>query len=74
MSDIVTAMLTPTEQGFRQLRQVTVRSDDEISTVNSLLTDGWRLVSIGHLTDATVYVLGRTEERQRQRTGFLPGD
>ncbi len=74
MSDIVSATITPTEQGFRQLRQVTVRSDDEVSSVNTLLAEGWRLVSIGHLTDATVYVLSRMEEKQRQRTGFLPAD
>ncbi len=74
MSDIVSATITPTEQGFRQLRQVTVRNDDEVSSVNTLLAEGWRLVSIGHLTDATVYVLGRMEEKQRQRTGFLPAD
>jgi hypothetical protein len=74
MSDIVTPTITPGEPGFRQLRQVTVRSDDEISNVNDLLAEGWRLVSVGHLADATVYVLGRIEEKQRQRTGFRIAD
>jgi len=74
MPDIVGATLAPAEQSFRQLRQVTVRNDDEVNSVNALLAEGWRLVSIGHLADATVYVLGRMEEKQRQRTGFLPAD
>jgi hypothetical protein len=73
MTDMVTPTITRDEQGFRQLRQVTVRKDDEVSQVNDLLAEGWRLVSIGYAADGTVYVLGRTEEKQRQRTGFLPG-
>jgi hypothetical protein len=66
---------TPTimrDSEFRQLKQVTVREDDEIASVNELLADGWRVLSIGQRSDATVYVLGRTEEKQRSRTGFLP--
>ncbi|MCX7706816.1 MAG: hypothetical protein N2204_02255 [Anaerolineae bacterium] len=59
------------EPGVRQLKQVTVRSDDEVEAVNQLLADGWRLVSIGHRSDATIYVLGREEKRQKPRTGFL---
>ncbi len=55
----------------RQLKQVTVRADDEVEAVNRLLADGWRLVSIGHRSDATVYVLGREEKKQKPRTGFL---
>lgn len=57
--------------GIRQLKQVTVRGDDEVEAVNQLLADGWRLVSIGHRSDATIYVLGREEKRQKPRTGFL---
>jgi hypothetical protein len=56
----------------RELKQVTVREDDDIARVNELLAEGWRLLSIGQRSDATVYVLGRTEEKQRARTGFLP--
>lgn len=74
MSDIVTPTIAPGEPGFRQLRQVTVRNDDEVSRVNELLADGWRLISVGQLADATVYVLGRIEEKHRQRTGFLRAD
>ena len=69
-------MLTPTvvpgdEPGIHQLKQVTVRSDEEVETVNQLLADGWRLISIGHRPDATIYVLGREEKKQKPRTGFL---
>ncbi len=69
-------MPTPTvmrDSEFRQLKQVTVREDDDIARVNELLAEGWHVLSIGQRSDATVYVLGRTEERQRTRTGFLPG-
>jgi hypothetical protein len=65
---------TPTvmrEIDFRQLKQVTVHDDEEVSKVNELLADGWRLLSVGQRSDATVYVLGRMEEKQRIRTGFL---
>jgi hypothetical protein len=59
------------ELDFRQLKQVTVHDDEEVSKVNELLADGWRLLSVGQRSDATVYVLGRMEEKQRIRTGFL---
>ena len=68
-------MPTPTvvrDSEFRLLKQITVREDDDIAKVNDLLAEGWRVLSIGQRSDATVYVLGRTEEKQRSRTGFLP--
>lgn len=68
-------MPTPTimrDSEFRQLKQVTVREDEDVARVNELLAEGWRVLSIGQRSDATVYVLGRTEEKQRTRTGFLP--
>lgn len=71
----MTDVPTPTvlrDSEFRQLKQATIREDDDISRVNELLAEGWRLLSIGQRSDATVYVLGRTEEKQRTRTGFLP--
>ena len=70
-------MPTPTvvrDMEFRQLKQVTVREDDDIAKVNELLAEGWRVLSIGQRSDATVYVLGRTEEKQHARTGFLPAN
>ncbi len=72
MPDIFMPTVAPEgEAGIRQLKQVTVRGDDEIETVNQLLADGWRLVSIGHRANATIYVLGREEKKQKPRTGFL---
>lgn len=65
-------MLPASDPGYRLLRQVTVRADAEVEAVNGLLADGWRLVSVGQRPDATVYVLGRSEEKPRQRAGFLP--
>lgn len=68
-------MPTPTvmrDVEYRQLKQITLREDDDIAKVNELLADGWRVLSIGQRSDATVYVLGRTEEKQKARTGFLP--
>jgi hypothetical protein len=70
----MTDMTTPTivrDSDYRQLKQITIREDDDIAKVNELLADGWRVLSIGQRSDATVYTLGRTEEKQRTRTGFL---
>jgi len=72
---IMSDMPTPSvmrDAEFKQLKQVTLRNDEEIEQVNALLADGWRVLSIGQRSDATVYVLGRVEERQRTRAGFLP--
>ncbi len=73
----MTDVPTPTvmrDAEYRQLKQITIREDDDIAKVNELLADGWRVLSIGQRSDATVYVLGRTEEKQRSRTGFLPAN
>ena len=70
----MTEVATPTvmrDFEFRQLKQITIREDDDIARVNDLLAEGWRVLSIGQRSDATVYVLGRTEEKQHTRTGFL---
>jgi hypothetical protein len=61
--------VTP-EKPFGKLRQITVHTDEEIEEVNALLSDSWRLVSIGFRPDATVYVLGQMQEKRRQRAGF----
>lgn len=74
MSDIAVPIATPDERSFGELKQITVRADDEITQVNALLAEGWRLVKIGHISDATVYVLGKTEEKKRAKTGFLTAD
>ena len=74
MTENATPVVAPDERLFSELKQVTVRADDEISPVNALLAEGWRLVKIGHISDATVYVMGKTEEKKRARTGFLAAD
>jgi hypothetical protein len=75
MTDNIPTPVAPSgERQFTKLTQVTVTSDDEIAPVNQLLTDGWRLVSIGYRVDATVYVLGWRDEKPKPRTGFLAQD
>ena len=71
MTEIQTPVAAPGEWDLTQLRQITVVTDEEMTNVNQLLADGWRLVNIGHRPDATVYVLGRAEEKPRHRAGFL---
>jgi hypothetical protein len=63
-------MVASAEKPVVKLRQVTIHGDEEIENVNQLLGDGWRLMSIGYRPDATVFVLGQTEEKRRQRAGF----
>jgi hypothetical protein len=74
MTDIVTPIAPSGEQPFSELKQVTVRADVEIVQVNTLLSEGWRLVKIGHISDATVYVVGKAEAKKRAKTGFLAAD
>jgi len=74
MADTAIPVAAPDERFFSELKQVTVRADDEIAQVNALLVEGWRLAKIGHISDATVYVLGKSEEKKRARTGFLAAD
>ena len=74
MSDMQAPMVALNERQFTKLRQVTVRNDEEISGVNQLLDEGWRMMHIGQRSDATVFVLGRMEEKQKHRTGFLTTD
>lgn len=72
MTDIISTPIAPSgERQFTKLTQVTVTSDDQITAVNQLLTEGWRLLSIGYRADATVYVLGWREDKPKSRTGFL---
>lgn len=74
MTDITPPLAAPDEQPFSELKQITVRADDEIAQVNALLAEGWRLVKIGQLSDATVYILGRRADKPKHRTGFLAVD
>ncbi len=74
MTDIAPPIAASDEQPFSELKQITVRADDEIAHVNQLLAEGWRLVKIGERSDATVYVLGRRTDKPKHRTGFLAVD
>jgi len=75
MTDIITTPVAPVgERQFTRLTQVTITSDEQISAVNQLLTEGWRLLSIGYRADATVYVLGWREDKPKPRAGFLTQD
>ena len=72
MTELSTPVAAPAERPFTQLCQVTITNDEQISGINQLLADGWRLVEVGFRQDSTVYVLGRTDEKPRNRAGFLP--
>ena len=74
MTESITPVAPSDERPFSELKQITVRADDEIAQVNQMLAEGWRLVKIGQRSDATVYVLGKIEEKKRARTGFLAAD
>ena len=74
MTDMQTPVAMSGERQYTQLCQVTVTEDEQVARVNELLSDGWRIVDIGHRPDATVYVLGRMEDKPKHRTGFLTSD
>jgi hypothetical protein len=74
MTEMIAPSVALDEAAFSQLRQVTVETDDRIEEVNQLLADGWKLVTIGHTSQATVYVLGRVEEKPHRSTGFVPSE
>jgi hypothetical protein len=74
MTDMQTPIAMPGERQYTQLCQVTVTDDEQIDRVNELLANGWRIVDIGHRSDATVYVLGRLEDKPKHGTGFLAVD
>ena len=71
MSDVEAPSVMPAPPAFTELAQVSISADTEIDRVNELLRDGWRLVSVGYRADATVFILGRMEEKPRHRAGFL---
>ena len=54
-----------------EIVQVSVAADEDVKAVNALLQEGWRLVHVGHTAQHTVYVLGRSAQQSRRRTGFL---
>lgn len=72
MTDNPTApVVSSGEPQYAKLTQITVTSDDQMTAINQLLADGWRLVDIGFRPDTTVYVLGWHDEKRKPRAGFL---
>lgn len=53
-----------------EIRQVSVAADEDVSAVNALLADGWKLLHVGHTGQHTVYVLGKPGQTSKRRTGF----
>jgi hypothetical protein len=74
MTEVLPPVVLPGEPTFAELRQVTITEDEQVTLVNQLLAEGWRLVSIGFRADATVYVLGRLGDRPKPRAGFLASE
>lgn len=59
------------DRKFTRLQQVTISDDNQIESVNQLLSDGWQVLAVGFRPEATVYVLGRMDEKRKHRAGFL---
>jgi hypothetical protein len=74
MEDTQTRTIVTGEPQYAELRQVTVKADEEIAAVNQLVAEGWRLIGIQSRADAVVYVLGRIEKKSKRGTGFLSAD
>ncbi len=53
-----------------EIAQISVAQDGDVSAVNALLSDGWKLLHVGHTHEHTVYVLGKTAAPSKRRTGF----
>jgi len=71
MAELRTPIVSPGKPTFTELCQVTITNDEQISSVNRLLAEGWQLVHIGQRSDATVYVLGQMANEPKHHTGFL---
>ena len=53
-----------------EIKQVSVAADEDVSAINALLADGWKLLHVGHTQQHTVYVLGKPTPASKRRTGF----
>ncbi len=71
MEVIADSTETSKHGAIAQIKQITVTADAEAEAVNELLSQGWKLLHIGHQSDRTVYVLGKPAEQSRRRPGFL---
>jgi hypothetical protein len=71
MESITVPTENPTAGPLAEIKQISVVDDEDVGAVNALLTDGWRLVHVGHTSQHTVYVLGRSAQTSKRRTGFV---
>ncbi|HSN75238.1 MAG TPA: hypothetical protein VL334_09140 [Anaerolineae bacterium] len=71
MESITVPTENPTAGLLAEIKQISVVDDENVGAVNALLTDGWRLVHVGHTSQHTVYVLGRSAHAAKRRTGFV---
>ena len=72
MTDTAIPVAAPDERFFSELKQVTVWTDDEIAQVNACRwPKACRVVKIGHISDATVYVLGKTGREEAGADRFF---
>lgn len=71
MESITVPTENPTAGPLAEIKQISIAADEEVSAVNALLTDGWKLVHVGHTSQHTVYVLGRSAQAAKRRTGFV---
>jgi hypothetical protein len=71
MESITVPTDSPTAGPLAEIKQISVVDDEDVGAVNALLTDGWRLVHVGHTNQHTVYVLGRPAQASKRRTGFV---
>jgi hypothetical protein len=74
MADVQGPVILSGDKTVTQLYQVTITADHQIENVNKLLSEGWRLLSVGYQPNSTVYVLGRMDEKPKHRPGFLAGE
>lgn len=71
MESITVPTETPIVGPLSEIKQISVGDDDDTSAVNALLADGWKLVHVGHTSQRMVYVLGRSAQASKRRTGFV---
>lgn len=72
METIAVPSENPIVGPIAEIRQISVVADEDVSAVNALLGDGWKLLHVGHTSQHTVYVLGRPTPAAKRRTGFTP--
>ena len=70
MENITVPADNATSGPLSEIKQISVAADEDVSAVNALLADGWKLLHVGHTSQHTVYVLGKPPQAAKRRTGF----